>query len=49
MRALAEYGVHPVLLNAFARLIGKSRDEYRELLVGTGVAVEEVTPRWRAS
>lgn len=49
LRALATHGVHPVLLNAFARLTGKSRDEYRELLVGTGSPALEVKPRWRAS
>ncbi|MFI9076317.1 hypothetical protein ACIGW8_07405 [Streptomyces sioyaensis] len=49
LRALALQGVHPVLLNAFARLIGKSRDDYRELLIGTGSATQEVKPRWRAS
>ncbi|MEU3526775.1 hypothetical protein AB0E62_23390 [Streptomyces sp. NPDC038707] len=49
LRALSLHGVHPVLLNAFARLTGRSRDDYRGLLAGTRPSAEGVKPRWRAS
>jgi len=48
MRLLYEMGLHPVLLNAFARFSGLQRDDYRALLAGAGTQPEGV-PRWRAS
>lgn len=48
LRALTLLGVHPVLLNAFARACGITRDGYQLMLTGTAPAVE-VSPRWRAS
>ncbi|ORT56525.1 hypothetical protein [Streptomyces sp. CB03238] len=48
LRALTLLGVHPVLLNAFARSCGITRDGYRAMLTGTASAVEG-SPRWRAS
>ncbi len=48
LRALAGYGVHPVLIHSLARATGRSRDEYRVLLVGTGPQLPG-RPRWRAS
>ncbi len=34
VRALYQLGLHPVLLNAFARAIGLRRDDYRVMLDG---------------
>jgi hypothetical protein len=48
LRALARFGVHPVLIHSLARATGRSRDEYRVLLLGTGSALQG-RPRWRAS
>jgi len=47
-RALYLLGLHPVLLNAYARSRGLRRDDYRKQLEGLA-ATEEVTPRWRTS
>lgn len=41
-------GVHPVLLNAWCRATGHTRDDYRRLLAPYAVATTEV-PRWRTS
>jgi hypothetical protein len=60
LRRLAEFGVHPVLINAFARKRGIGRDRYRTLLEGVSAASgsngsngsagpERTRPRWRAS
>jgi hypothetical protein len=48
LRALAEFGVHPVLIHALARATERNRDQYRVLLLGTG-PVREGRPRWRES
>jgi hypothetical protein len=48
LRALTRFGVHPVLIHSLARATGRSRDEYRVLLLGTGSAPQG-RPRWRAS
>lgn len=53
LRALARLGVHPVLINGFARATGRTREAYRSQL--TDVQAEsafrqsEGRPRWRAS
>jgi hypothetical protein len=50
LRRLAEFDVHPVLINAFARAVGQTRDDYRRVLAGTSRGADlERTPRWRAS
>jgi hypothetical protein len=41
-------GVHPVLLNAWCRATGYTRDDYRRLLEPYGVPTTE-EPRWRTS
>ncbi|NLU71022.1 hypothetical protein [Streptomyces sp. HNM0574] len=46
LRGLFTAGVHPVLVNAYARSIGKARDEYREILAGT-LTTSEREVRWR--
>ncbi|MET9294659.1 hypothetical protein [Streptomyces sp. NPDC003077] len=46
LRGLFTAGVHPVLINAYARSIGKARDEYREILAGT-LAEQNREVRWR--
>jgi len=44
--SLYRLGLHPVLLNAFCRMAGYTRDDYRKALAvfGTG---EEMTGRWQ--
>lgn len=50
LRRLAEFDVHPVLINAFARAVGQTRDDYRKLLAGTARGADlGRAPRWRAS
>jgi hypothetical protein len=51
LRRLAELGVHPVLINSFARKRGIARDHYRTLLEGVSASAgsERTRPRWRAS
>jgi hypothetical protein len=46
LRGLFTQGVHPVLVNAYARATGRTRDEYRVLLAGT-LADEDREVRWR--
>jgi len=41
-------GVHPVLLNAWCRATGHTRDEYRRLLAPLALP-ETGEPRWRTS
>ena len=43
--ALYRMGLHPVLLNAFCRTSGYSRDEYRKVLEDG--SVEERKARWQ--
>jgi hypothetical protein len=44
--ALYRLGLHPVLLNAFARMAGFGRDDYRKLLQ-VFATDEERTGRWQ--
>jgi hypothetical protein len=46
--ALYGLGLHPVLLNAFCRAVGYSRDDYRKLLQPFGQP-EQRRGRWVAS
>lgn len=48
VKALYSLGLHPVLLNAFARAKGLQRTDYRALLEGADGA-ESLTPRWRSA
>ncbi len=48
VRSMYQLGLHPVLLNAFARAIGLRRDDYRVMLEGLDEP-KEVTARWRSS
>jgi hypothetical protein len=48
-RALYLLGLHPVLLNAYARSRGLRRDDYRKALEGIDDKGQEATPRWRTS
>ena len=48
IRALYELGVHPVLLNSYARAMGFARQDYRKLLDGAGTQ-QGGTPRWLKS
>jgi hypothetical protein len=42
-------GVHPVLLNAWCRATGHTRDDYRRLLAPYRRPDDERVPRWRSS
>lgn len=44
--ALYRLGLHPVLLNAFCRMSGYTRDDYRKALAVFGTR-EEMTGRWQ--
>lgn len=46
VRGLAKAGVHPVLINAYARSIGMTRDEYRVLLAGP-LHQNDTETRWQ--
>jgi hypothetical protein len=46
---LSRLGVHPVLLNAWCRATGHTRDDYRVLLAPLRTLHEGRTPRWRSS
>jgi hypothetical protein len=46
--APGELGLHPVLVNAFARAMGHQRDDYAKMLADLE-REPEVTPRWRSS
>ncbi|HEX9259972.1 MAG TPA: hypothetical protein VF855_10585 [Acidimicrobiales bacterium] len=46
---LYRLGVHPVLLNAWCRATGHSRDEYRSLLAPLRRPDDGRAPRWRTS
>lgn len=48
LRDMVLLGVHPVLINAYARARGIRRSEYRVMLAGTAPAGGG-RPRWRAS
>jgi hypothetical protein len=48
LREMALLGVHPVLINAYARACGIPRGEYKLMLAGTAPA-SDGRPRWRAS
>jgi hypothetical protein len=48
LREMALLGVHPVLINAYARACGIPRGEYKQMLAGTSPA-RGGRPRWRAS
>jgi len=48
IRQLYQLGLHPVLVNAFARAMGHQRDDYAKMLADLERA-PEVTPRWRSS
>lgn len=47
--ALYALGVHPVLLNAWCRATGYTRDQYRELLAPLRRPDDGRAPRWRSS
>jgi hypothetical protein len=47
--ALYRLGVHPVLLNAWCRATGHSRDDYRALLAPLRRPDDGRAPRWRTS
>ena len=47
--ALYTLGVHPVLLNAWCRATGFTRDQYRELLAPYRRPDDGRQPRWRTS
>jgi len=47
--ALYALGVHPVLLNAWCRATGHTRDQYRELLAPYRRPDDGKEPRWRTS
>lgn len=48
VRRLYQLGVHPVLINAFARAMGYQRTDYARLLQDLEPATE-ARPRWRSS
>jgi hypothetical protein len=48
IRGLYQLGLHPVLVNAFARAMGYQRDDYAKMLSDLE-REPEVTPRWRSS
>ena len=48
IRELYQLGLHPVLVNAFARAMGYQRDDYAKMLADLEQE-PEVTPRWRSS
>jgi len=48
VRRLYQLGVHPVLINAFARAMGYQRDDYARMLQDLEPATE-ARPRWRSS
>jgi hypothetical protein len=48
IRKLYQLGVHPVLINSFARAMGYQRDDYAKMLSDLD-REPEVTPRWRSS
>ena len=48
IRELYQLGLHPVLVNAFARAMGHQRDDYAKMLADLEQE-PEVTPRWRSS
>ncbi len=48
IRELYLLGLHPVLVNAFARAMGYQRDDYAKMLADLQHE-PEVTPRWRSS
>jgi hypothetical protein len=48
IRGLYQLGLHPVLVNAFARAMGYQRDDYARMLSDLD-REPEVTPRWRSS
>lgn len=48
LREMALLGVHPVLINAYARACGIPRGEYKLMLAGTSRR-SDGRPRWRAS
>ena len=48
IRRLYQLGLHPVLVNAFARAMGHQRDDYVKMLSDLE-REPEVTPRWRSS
>jgi hypothetical protein len=48
VRRLYQLGVHPVLINAFARAMGYQRADYAVMLKDLEPR-REATPRWRSS
>jgi hypothetical protein len=48
IRQLYLLGLHPVLVNAFARAMGYQRDDYAKMLSDLD-RPPEVRPRWRSS
>jgi hypothetical protein len=48
VRRLYQLGVHPVLINAFARAMGYQRTDYARMLQDLEPATE-ARPRWRSS
>ncbi len=48
IRRLYQLGVHPVLINAFARAMGYQRTDYAAMLRDLEPA-REATPRWHSS
>jgi hypothetical protein len=48
VRRLYQLGVHPVLINSFARAMGYQRTDYAAMLQDLGPA-REATPRWHSS
>ncbi len=46
---LSRLGVHPVLLNAWCRATGHTRDDYRVLLAPLRTGDDGRMPRWRTS
>jgi hypothetical protein len=48
IRQLYQLGLHPVLVNAFARAMGYQRDDYAKMLADLE-REPEVRPRWRSS
>lgn len=48
VRRLYQLGVHPVLINAFARAMGYQRDDYARMLRDLEPPTE-ARPRWRSS
>jgi hypothetical protein len=48
VRRLYQLGVHPVLINAFARAMGYQRTDYAAMLQDLEPE-REATPRWRSS